>query len=89
MCNFYKNMNHFFGRLGVYLTVISILVLIGYLIFGFFYGLFSSNSDFYLDLNSILAYITFWGILLATGKSMADKAPNSVFNFKDRKDSGI
>lgn len=88
MCNFYKKMNHLFGSFGVYLTVISILVLIGSFIYSFFYTTFVPSSDFYFDINSISAYIIFWVVLFAAGKIMADKAPNSVFNFEDKKDIG-
>lgn len=89
MCNFYKKMNHFFGRLGVNLVAISILVLIGSFIFSLFYSIFFMDKDLYVNFNSILLYIAFWGILLVTGQKLASKAPNSVFKFKDKKDVGI
>ena len=51
MCKFYKNMNHFFHSFGIFLTVISILVLIGSFIYGFFYTMFFQDND-YVDFNS-------------------------------------
>ena len=89
MCKSYKNMNHFFHNFGIFLTVISILVLIGSFIYGFFYTMFFQDND-YVDFNSVLIYIAFWAILLATGKSMASKSSNSVFELENnKKGSGI
>ena len=88
MCNFYKKMNHFFGRLGVNLVAISILVLIGSFIFSLFYAMFFMDKDLYVNFNSVLLYIAFWGVLLVTGQKLASKAPNSVFKFKDNKNRG-
>ncbi|WP_198304530.1 hypothetical protein [Arcobacter vandammei] len=85
MCNFYKNMNHFFGSLGVTLVVVSILVLIGSFIFSLFYAMFFAPDDLYVNINIVLSYIAFWGVLLVSGEKMASKAPNSVFKFKDNK----
>ena len=78
MCKFDKNMNHFFHIFGIFLIVISILVLIGSFIYGFFYTMFFQDND-YVDFNSVLIYIAFLAILLATGKSIASKSSNSVF----------
>ncbi len=47
----------------------------------FFYTMFFQDND-YVDFNSVLIYIAFWAILLATGKSMASKSSNSVFELK-------
>ena len=89
MCKFYKNMNHFFHSFGIFLIVISILVLIGSFIYGFFYTMFFQDND-YVDFNSFLIYIAFLAILLATGKSMASKSSNSVFELENnKKGSGI
>ena len=89
MCKFYKNMNHFFHSFGIFLTVISILVLIGSFIYGFFYTLFFQDND-YMDFNSDLIYIAFWAILLATGESIVSKSSNSVFELENnKKGSGI
>ncbi|WP_198304212.1 hypothetical protein [Arcobacter vandammei] len=85
MCNFYKNMNHFFGSLGVTLVVVSILVLIGSFILSLFYAMFFAPDDLYVNINMVLLYIVFWGVLLVTGQKLASKAPNSVFRFKDNK----
>ena len=52
MCKFYKNMNHFFHIFGIFLIVISILVLIGSFIYGFFYTMFFQDND-YVDFNSV------------------------------------
>ena len=84
MCKFYKNMNHFFHSFGIFLTVISMLVLIGSFIYGFFYTMFFQDND-YVDFNSVLIYIAFLAILLATGKSMASKSSNSVFELENNK----
>ena len=84
MCQFYKNMNHFFHSFGIFLIVISILVLIGSFIYGFFYTMFFQDND-YVDFNSFLIYIAFLAILLATGKSMASKSSNSVFELENNK----
>ena len=89
MCQFYKNMNHFFHSFGIFLIVISILVLIGSFIYGFFYTMFFQDND-YVDFNSFLIYIAFLAILFATGKSMASKSSNSVFELENnKKGSGI
>ena len=84
MCKFYKNMNHFFHSFGIFLTVISILVLIGSFIYGFFYTMFFFFF-FYVYFNSVLIYIAFLAILLATGKSMASKSSNSLFELENNK----
>ena len=82
-------MNHFFHSFGIFLTVISILVLIGSFIYGFFYTMFFQDND-YVDFNSFLIYIAFLAILFATGKSMASKSSNSVFELENnKKGSGI
>ena len=89
MCKFYKNMNQFFHSFGIFLIVISILVLIGSFIYGFFYTMFFQDND-YVDFNSFLIYIAFLAILFATGKSMASKSSNSVFELENnKKGSGI
>ena len=84
MCKFYKNMNHFFHSFGIFLTVISMLVLIGSFIYGFFYTMFFQDNE-YVDFNSVLIYIAFWAILLATGKSMVYKSSNSLFELENNK----
>ena len=84
ICKFYKNMNHFFHSFGIFLTVISILVLIGSFIYGFFYTMFFQDN-YYVDFNSVLVYIAFWAILLATGKSMVYKSSNSLFELENNK----
>ena len=82
-------MNHFFHSFGIFLTVISILVFIGSFIYGFFYTLFFQGND-YVDFNSVLVYIAFWAILLATRKSIVSKSSNSLFELtNNKKDSGI
>ncbi len=84
MCQFYKNMNHFFHSFGIFLIVISILVLIGSFIYGFFYTMFFQDND-YVDFNIFLIYIAFLAILLATGKSMSSKSSNSLFELENNK----
>ena len=65
------------------------MVLIGSFIYGFFYTMFFQDND-YVDFNSFLIYIAFLAILLATGKSMASKSSNSVFELENnKKGSGI
>ena len=88
MCKFYKNKNHFFHSFGIFLTVISILVLIGSFVYSFFYTLFF-QYNYYVDFNSVLIYIAFWAILLASGESIVSKSSNSVFELENnKKDSG-
>ncbi|MCT7499960.1 hypothetical protein N5S76_09255 [Aliarcobacter cryaerophilus] len=51
--------------------------------------MFFQDND-YVDFNSVLVYIAFWAILLATGKSMVYKSSNSLFELtNNKKDSGI
>lgn len=67
MCNFYKIGNKTICRLGEFLFVISILVLVGSLLFVMVYALFFNNEYEYFDfitpltnnLKSQLAYCTF------------------------------
>lgn len=77
MCNFYKNMNKYIHKLGELLFVISILVLLGSLLFVMVYALFFNNEYEYFDFNNGLLYIGFWVVLLAIGVKIIDKSPNS------------
>ena len=49
MCNFYKISNKTICRLGEFLFVISILVLVGSLLFVMVYALFFNNEYEYFD----------------------------------------
>ena len=51
MCNFYKIGNKIICRLGEFLFVISILVLVGSLLFVMVYALFFSDEYEYFDFN--------------------------------------
>ena len=77
MCNFYKIGNKTICRLGEFLFVISILVLVGSLLFIMVYALFFNNEYEYFDFNNGLLYIAFWVVLLAIGVKIIDKSPNS------------
>lgn len=77
MCNFYKSMNKYISQLGELLFVISILVLLGSLLFVMVYALFFNNEYEYFDFNNGLLYIAFWVVLLAIGVKIIDKSPNS------------
>ena len=46
--------------------------------------MFFQDND-YVDFNSFLIYIAFLAILLATGKSMASKSSNSLFELENNK----
>lgn len=77
MYNFYKIGNKMICRLGEFLFVISILVLLGSLLFVMVYALFFNNEYEYFDFNNGLLYIGFWVVLLAIGVKIIDKSPNS------------
>ena len=77
MCNLYKSMNKYISQLGELLFVISILVLLGSLLFVMVYALFFNNEYEYFDFNNGLLYIAFWVVLLAIGVKIIDKSPNS------------
>lgn len=77
MYNFYKIGNKMICRLGEFLFVISILVLLGSLLFVMVYALFFNNEYEYFDFNNGLLYIAFWAVLLAIGVKIIDKSPNS------------
>lgn len=77
MYNFYKIGNKIICRLGEFLFVISILVLLGSLLFVMVYALFFNNEYEYFDFNNGLLYIGFWVVLLAVGVKIVDKSPNS------------
>lgn len=77
MYNFYKIGNKIICRLGEFLFVISILVLLGSLLFVMVYALFFNNEYEYFDFNNGLLYIGFWVVLLAIGVKIVDKSPNS------------
>lgn len=77
MCNFYKIGNKTICRLGEFLFVTSILVLLGSLLFVMVYALFFNNEYEYFDFNNGLLYIGFWVVLLAVGVKIVDKSPNS------------
>lgn len=77
MYNFYKIGNKIICRLGEFLFVISILVLLGSLLFVMVYALFFNNEYEYFDFNNGLLYIGFWVVLLAVGVKIIDKSPNS------------
>ena len=85
MCNFYKIGNKTICRLGEFLFVISILVLLGSLLFVMVYALFFNNEYEYFDFNNGLLYIGFWVVLLAVGVKIVDKSPNSFLK-SDSKD---
>ena len=85
MCNFYKISNKTICRLGEFLFVISILVLVGSLLFIMVYALFFNNEYEYFDFNNGLLYIGFWVVLLAVGVKIVDKSPNSFLK-SDSKD---
>ena len=85
MCNFYKIGNKTICRLGEFLFVISILVLVGSLLFIMVYALFFNNEYEYFDFNNGLLYIGFWVVLLAVGVKIVDKSPNSFLK-SDSKD---
>lgn len=77
MYNFYKIGNKMICRLGEFLFVISILVLLGSLLFVMVYALFFNNEYEYFDFNNGLLYIAFWAVLLAIGVKIIDRSPNS------------
>ena len=77
MCNFYNIGNKIIRRLGEFLFVISILVLLGSLLFVMVYALFFNNEYEYFDFNNGLLYIAFWVVLLAIGVNIVDRSPNS------------
>lgn len=77
MCNFYNIGNKIIRRLGEFLFVISILVLLGSLLFVMVYALFFNNEYEYFDFNNGLLYIGFWVVLLAIGVKIVDRSPNS------------
>ena len=77
MYNFYKIGNKIICRLWEFLFVISILVLLGSLLFVMVYALFFNNEYEYFDFNNGLLYIGFWVVLLAVGVKIVDKSPNS------------
>lgn len=77
MYNFYKIGNKMICRLGEFLFVISILVLLGSLLFVMVYALFFNNEYEYFDFNNGLLYIGFWVVLLSVGVKIVDKSPNS------------
>lgn len=85
MYNFYKIGNKMICRLGEFLFVISILVLLGSLLFVMVYALFFNNEYEYFDFNNGLLYIAFWVVLLAVGVKIVDKSPNSFLK-SDSKD---
>lgn len=85
MCNFYKSMNKYISQLGELLFVISILVLLGSLLFVMVYALFFNNEYEYFDFNNGLLYIGFWVVLLAVGVKIVDRSPNSFLK-SDSKD---
>ena len=85
MYNFYKIGNKIICRLGEFLFVISILVLLGSLLFVMVYALFFNNEYEYFDFNNGLLYIGFWVVLLAVGVKIVDKSPNSFLK-SDSKD---
>ncbi|OCL81559.1 hypothetical protein AAW30_01858 [Arcobacter porcinus] len=85
MYNFYKIGNKMICRLGEFLFVISILVLLGSLLFVMVYALFFNNEYEYFDFNNGLLYIGFWVVLLAVGVKIVDKSPNSFLK-SDSKD---
>ncbi|PWE19552.1 hypothetical protein DF188_09735 [Aliarcobacter skirrowii] len=85
MYNFYKIGNKMICRLGEFLFVISILVLLGSLLFVMVYALFFNNEYEYFDFNNGLLYISFWVVLLAIGVKIIDKSPNSFLK-SDSKD---
>ena len=85
MCDFYKIGNKIICRLGEFLFVISILVLLGSLLFVMVYALFFNNEYEYFDFNNGLLYIGFWVVLLAVGVKIVDKSPNSFLK-SDSKD---
>lgn len=85
MYNFYKIGNKMFCRLGEFLFVISILVLLGSLLFVMVYALFFNNEYEYFDFNNGLLYIGFWVVLLAIGVKIVDRSPNSFLK-SDSKD---
>ncbi len=62
MCNFYKIGNKTIWRLGKFLFVISILVLLGSLLFVMGYALFFKDEYEYVDFNNRLLYIAFWAV---------------------------
>ncbi|AXX84596.1 MULTISPECIES: hypothetical protein [Aliarcobacter] len=85
MYNFYKIGNKMICRLGEFLFVISILVLLGSLLFVMVYALFFNNEYEYFDFNNGLLYIVFWIVLLAIGVKIVDRSPNSFLK-SDSKD---
>ena len=78
MCNFYKISNKTICRLGEFLFVISILVLVGSLLFVMVYALFFNNG---------LLYIAFWAVLLTSAVKIVHKSPDSFLksNSKENK----
>ena len=85
MCDFYKIGNKTICRLGKFLFVISILVLVVSLLCVMVYALFLNNEYEYFDFNNGLLYIVFWVVLLAVGVKIVDKSPNSFLK-SDSKD---
>ena len=87
MCDFYKIGNKTICRLGEFLFVISILVLVGSLLFIMLYALFFNNQYEYFDFNNGLLYIAFWAVLLTAAVKIVHKSPDSFLksNSKETK----
>ena len=87
MCNFYKIGNKTICRLGEFLFVISILVLVGSLLFVMVYALFFNNEYEYFDFNNGLLYVAFWAVLLTSAVKIVHKSPDSFLksNSKETK----
>ena len=87
MCNFYKISNKTICRLGEFLFVISILVLVGSLLFIMLYALFFNNQYEYFDFNNGLLYIAFWAVLLTSAVKIVHKSSDSFLksNSKETK----
>lgn len=77
MCDFYKIGNKTICRLAEFLFVISILVLVGSLLFVMVYSLFFNNEYEYFDFNNGLLYIAFWAVLLTAAVKIVHKSPDS------------
>ena len=87
MCDFYKIGNKTICRLAEFLFVISILVLLGSLLFVMVYALFFSDEYEYFDFNNGLLYLAFWAVLLTAAVKIVHKSPDSFLksNSKETK----
>ena len=73
--------------IGIYVRKLSILVLVGSLLFVMVYALFFNNEYEYFDFNNGLLYIAFWAVLLTSAVKIVHKSPDSFLksNSKETK----